>query len=1023
MQPNTTSDTARVLQEGAAAHRAGNLAAAAAAYRKVLKKNPREPDALHLLGLVLSQGGDAPGGVASIKSALAVRDEFPDAHLNLAIILAQAGNAAEAEHHFRRAIHHRPSAPAPHINLGRLLRNTGRIAKAAQCFEAAIRADPRNAEARAELARTLRFGNDAEALLAAAAAALSAAPGHPLLRVMRAEALFGLGRLREAWREYGARFLSPENTVQGKAYALPQWQGEPLAGRTILVWTEQAPGDEVMYANMLPDVIAAAERCVVQCSPRVAPLFRRSFPNAHVFDRDLTPEELRGIDFQSAVGNLGEWLRPEIAAFPAHMGYMRPDPDLRARLRAKYADGRAGKLIVGVSWRSAAPVNGADKSLNVLEWGPVFHVPGAVFVNLQYGDTAAELAAARKGFGVEIIHDDTIDSLKDLDSYAAQVAAMDVVVTSSNTAAHFAGALGVSTLCLLPASLAQGRRWYWFASGQRGSPLPCPWYPAMRLLVRQPTDTWSAVIRDAGLELLDMAAARGFNPVGYLRSMAKAFIKIGRADDAETLYRRLARKPGHAGEGFHEIADLHFAADPARALAAADDALAAAPNLWQAYNIKGRCLNALRRFEDAVVVFREGLSHGAAVEMRANLGKTLALLGHREEALRELAQAFAESRTSEPAVRDAIALNYANALKDADDAEGAVAVLRDLIAVAPDIVDAHHNLGMILLSLGRFEEGWKEFVWRLKRPSPVSYDFPLTKWAGEDITGKKILIWTEQGLGDEILVTSMVPDALARANQVVLLCSERLVPLMRRSFPAATVAQRPSTKAEPLPKAAAAADIFRQMSLSDLGLAFRRSFADFPARAAFLKADDARRRALRARYAAARPGAPLVGLSWSSRHNPEVGWLKSIDLADWAPILSIPGATFVNLQYGDWASTLADIHARTGVEILDDPEVDPLQDMDAFAAQVAAMDLVISVSNTTVHVAGALGVPTWVMPAEGRGRLWYWFRDRADSPWYSSVRLIERTVAGMGADRDGWSQQIERCARDLQEWMAVRTTA
>ncbi len=152
-----------------------------------------------------------------------------------------------------------------------------------------------------------------------------------------------------------------------------------------------------------------------------------------------------------------------------------------------------------------------------------------------------------------------------------------------------------------------------------------------------------------------------------------------------------------------------------------------------------------------------------------------------------------------------------------------------------------------------------------------------------------------------------------------------------------------------------------------------------------------------------------------------MGWLKSTNLADWAPILSTPGATFVNLQYGDWASTLADIRAGTGVEIVDDPDIDPLQDMDAFAAQVAAMDLVISVSNTTVHVAGGLGVPTWVMPAQGRGRMWYWFHGRTDCPWYSSVRMIERPSAAMETDTDGWRPQVERCARDLQDWIKTRT--
>jgi hypothetical protein len=232
---------------------------------------------------------------------------------------------------------------------------------------------------------------------------------------------------------------------------------------------------------------------------------------------------------------------------------------------------------------------------------------------------------------------------------------------------------------------------------------------------------------------------------------------------------------------------------------------------------------------------------------------------------------------------------------------------------------------------------------------------------------------------------------------------------MRRSFPQAKVAPRQ----EPLPKAATAADIDCQMSLSDLGRAFRRSFEDFPRRDRLLTADAARRDALRARYAARQPGAPIVGLSWSSKHNPEVGWLKSMGLSDLDPILRTPGVTFVNLQYGDWRAALAETKERTGVEILDDPDIDPLVDMDAFAAQVAAMDLVVSVSNTTVHVAGALDIPTWVMAPEGRGRMWYWFRDRSDSPWYSSVRLLPQD--------GGWQQVIARCAVELGDWVKSRS--
>jgi tetratricopeptide (TPR) repeat protein len=558
----------------------------------------------------------------------------------------------------------------------------------------------------------------------------------------------------------------------------------------------------------------------------------------------------------------------------------------------------------------------------------------------------------------------------------------------------------------LPSSLARGRRWYWFAN--HGS---CPWYPAMRLFLQKPDGGWQDVIRDTGLALLDVAVARaGASPVGYLRALAKAFTKIGRADDAEAFHQRLRREPGHMGEALMHIAELRKTADPMAALALLDQAVAAEPAFWHAYNAKGRILNTLRRYEEAVVAFRGGLEHNPAAEMRSNLGGSLMRLGYRAEAARELQQAFDDSEGANDLVRNMIALNYAGALSDNGAPDRAVEVLRALIARTPEVVDAHYNLAIILLSQGRFDEGWREFAWRLQRPNMAPYVFPPPRWNGEDIAGKKVLIWTEQGLGDEILVANMLPDAIAAAKQVVFLCSERLVPLMRRSFPDAQVAERK----DPLPKAATATDIDCQMSLSDLGRAFRCSFADFPPRARLLTADAKRRDALRAKYAARRPGAPIIGLSWSSKHNYEVGWLKSMDVADWAPILRTPGATFVNLQYGDWKAALADVQARTGIEIVDDAEIDPLKDMDGFAAQVAAMDLVISVSNTTVHVAGGLGVPTWVMAPEGRARMWYWFRDRAECPWYSSVRLLAQ-------GGEGWQPAIARCAADLGDWVKSRT--
>jgi hypothetical protein len=128
---------------------------------------------------------------------------------------------------------------------------------------------------------------------------------------------------------------------------------------------------------------------------------------------------------------------------------------------------------------------------------------------------------------------------------------------------------------------------------------------------------------------------------------------------------------------------------------------------------------------------------------------------------------------------------------------------------------------------------------------------------------------------------------------------------------------------------------------------------------------------------------------------------------DWAPILRGHRAVFIDLQYGDTAAERATIEREVGVKIHHDDTIDQIQDIDAFAAQVAALDHVISVSNTAVHVAGALGVATWALLPRGKGLHWYWFDAGAESPWYPSLRLFRQTARG------DWQGVIARVAASL----------
>ena len=136
---------------------------------------------------------------------------------------------------------------------------------------------------------------------------------------------------------------------------------------------------------------------------------------------------------------------------------------------------------------------------------------------------------------------------------------------------------------------------------------------------------------------------------------------------------------------------------------------------------------------------------------------------------------------------------------------------------------------------------------------------------------------------------------------------------------------------------------------------------------------------------------------------------KSIDLRDWAPLLRQRGTTFVSLQYGNDAAHVQRVRDELGVAIIDDPEIDQLRDLDGLAAQIVAMDHVVTISNTTAHFAGALGVPGTVLLPRDRGLHWYWFVDRPDCPWYPSLTLLRQRVSGQ------WGDVIASAAQRLTE--------
>ncbi len=472
-------------------HRQGRLAEAEAGYRDVLRRDPNNADALHLLGVIVGHAGDPQQGVALIERALKASPS-PEAHFNLGNLLAGLLRHAEAESHFRAAYKLRPGNAEAANGIGGCLLRLGDVDQAETWIAKAIDLDPRCVSALVNMGTlmdtTLRF----DKTLAYYDRALAARPDYDDALRNKALALLARGRFAEGWPAYACRFKTTR-TFHGH-FALPYWRGESLSGRKILVWTEQGLGDEILTASMIPDLLQAGARVVLVCSPRLRSLFARSFPGIDIIPTGGQPEHPRVIAdlaFQASVSHLGEFLRPTFEAFSRREGYLRPDTALTRTLREKYkAD--ADTTLVGISWRSTRE-GGQDKSVSLLQWSPILRTPGVTFVNVQYGDTRSDIAAVERELGVKIVTDPDINPLGDLDAVAAQIAALDLTISVSNTAAHVAGAVGARAWTLVPTNAS--RLWYWFLERSDS-----PWYPNLRLF-RQHGRGWEKVMTDlaAGL--------------------------------------------------------------------------------------------------------------------------------------------------------------------------------------------------------------------------------------------------------------------------------------------------------------------------------------------------------------------------------------------------------------------------------------------------------------------------------------------------------------------------------------------
>jgi len=483
-----------LLQRAAQHLQRGELPEAVLLLQQVLDAHPRQFDALHMLGVIRAMRGERAEALELFRKALSVNKSNNFLHFNLAKVLSESGQEQEALPHHRKATQLAPDHAEAWLNFGKSLLSLGRYEDALTAFNKATTTQPNYAEAYNNKGLVLADLGRIELAISAFDHAIQLRPDMVDAHWNRALQCLKLGDYAAGWPEFELRWQMDARTTPQLATDKPRWTGQ-AAAQPLLLWGEQGIGDQILYSSILPDLANLPQKKYVALDKRLIPLYQRSMPQFEFLDLTRAAE---APDYAEhlPLGSLPPLFRPSQASFEtARHPYLVADAQRVAVLRQKAS--RPDRLVCGVSWSSNRKGIGSHKSISLAQMLPPLASDRLHFVNLQYGDTSAERDALRAAHGIEVQNIAEVDNFNDIDGLAALIDACDVVLTTSNSTAHLAGALGKTTLLLLP--FGKGRLWYWTEIQGKN-----PWYPSVKAYPQVEAGQWRHPLSQLARDLSDM---------------------------------------------------------------------------------------------------------------------------------------------------------------------------------------------------------------------------------------------------------------------------------------------------------------------------------------------------------------------------------------------------------------------------------------------------------------------------------------------------------------------------------------
>ena len=488
---------AGLLQRAQVHFQAGGYGDARAVARRVLERDPGNADAYHMLAAIAFTEQNFADAETLFTAAVGMNRHAPHLRYHLGNVQLARGHHDSAAGSYREALKLDPSMSAACFGLAMALQGMGRSQDAVVHLQRYLEREPRDADGHNAMGIAFQTLGKLDLALAHIRLALSISPDHKAASKNLATTLLLAGNFREGWPAWLQIFTRTKLKLPDPASA-----SAPFQGKHVIIYANEGVGDEIMFASCVPELINQAAEITLHCDTRLVPLFQRSFPEVRTLgmmkeNAQKTIGLVAADEMHVLASFLPAYFRPDSESFPQRESFLLADPVRAAEWRRRFGNLGTG-LKVGLSWRGGLDqANRARRSIPLTAWAPIFNVPGVHFVSLQYGDVEAELEQVRKATAVRIAAWSDANPLIDLDFFAAQIAALDLVISVDNTTVHMAGALGKPVWALLP--LVPDWRW-------RMAGTATPWYPCVQLFRQQEAGQWGEVVQQVRTALIARAA-------------------------------------------------------------------------------------------------------------------------------------------------------------------------------------------------------------------------------------------------------------------------------------------------------------------------------------------------------------------------------------------------------------------------------------------------------------------------------------------------------------------------------------